>query len=175
MKASAVTVSTSLLLLAAGCSTVSTKYDYVKTYDFSQLHTFGWLPDRELPDVDPSVVRRVEGRVAAELAAKGYREATDPDFLLVLYAGTEVKSEEQAVGYAINTTGPLWGPAGVVSYEYEEGTLVIDVVDARRHELVWRGMGKSDLDPNQTQAAREGVIDEAVAAILKNFPPPTGS
>ena len=55
--------------------------------------------------------------------------------------------------------------------EYEQGTLVIDIVDAARNTLVWRGAGEARLrsDPTPDQISQR--VREAVAEILGRFPP----
>jgi hypothetical protein len=70
---------------------------------------------------------------------------------------------------------PWWGPYGGsthVSY-YEEGSLVIDVIDWTEKELSWRGVGtgvvkdRSSDDPEEMQEE----INLIVAKILADFPP----
>ncbi|HEX9934354.1 MAG TPA: DUF4136 domain-containing protein, partial [bacterium] len=50
---------------------------------------------------------------------------------------------------------------------YKEGTLVIDIVDQTKKDMVWQGIGKDVLDHNDPSA---GLV-EAVDEILKPFPP----
>jgi hypothetical protein len=48
-----------------------------------------------------------------------------------------------------------------------EGTLFIDLIDAKKKELVWQGIGYL----NQNRGDKEKRINEFVAAILKQYPP----
>jgi hypothetical protein len=57
---------------------------------------------------------------------------------------------------------------GVDTYEYEVGTLVLDFVDAKKKELVWRGTASGVIDPGKTAEQIDGII----AKLLDNFPPP---
>ena len=59
--------------------------------------------------------------------------------------------------------------------EYEEGSLIIDVMDQNEKKVVWRGIGQRRLrgegaptDPEELQKR----ADEVAAAVLKDFPPP---
>ena len=51
--------------------------------------------------------------------------------------------------------------------EYDEGILVIDVLDVRTRRLVWRGTASRRLerDPQVHQ------IEQSVASVLARFPP----
>ena len=57
--------------------------------------------------------------------------------------------------------------------QYEAGTLVLDIVDARTSRLMWRGWAqgsvKEMLDHQDVMARR---IDEAVTRMFKRFPRP---
>ncbi len=59
--------------------------------------------------------------------------------------------------------------------EYEQGTLVIDIVDAARDMLVWRGAGEARLRSDPTPEQMSQRVREAVAEILGRFPPGQGS
>ena len=51
------------------------------------------------------------------------------------------------------------------------GTLVIDVLDATREQLVWRGVGVKELDIDTKPEKRDEAVVKAVDKILKNYPP----
>ena len=69
-------------------------------------------------------------------------DGDDADFIVVIHGGSEDRMQIYSSG-GIGWYGPWWGPYGDrtdVSY-YEEGTLIIDIVDAVKKELTWRGNG----------------------------------
>ena len=51
------------------------------------------------------------------------------------------------------------------------GTLVVDVADAKKSELVWRGMGVKEVDTQAKPDKRDKNINQAVEKIFKNYPP----
>jgi hypothetical protein len=57
------------------------------------------------------------------------------------------------------------------TYYYEEGTLILDIVDVKEHQLVWRGTAKAVVDENATPEQRQARIDQAVSMILDKYPP----
>ena len=57
------------------------------------------------------------------------------------------------------------------NYEYQEGTLFIDILDGKTRELIWRGIGEDYLGKDYEQKNMSQRITEAVTRILFNFPP----
>ena len=51
------------------------------------------------------------------------------------------------------------------------GTLAIDIVDARKKAIAWRGLGTKEIDTNAKPEKREQNIAKAVEKIFKNYPP----
>jgi hypothetical protein len=75
-----------------------------------------------------------------------------------------------AVGYSVGGYGY---PRVITTDRLGPGTIVVDVTDARTDELVWRGWAEGALYelPQGEQITK--YIDELVARIMKEFPPPT--
>ncbi len=48
---------------------------------------------------------------------------------------------------------------------------MIDIVDAAKNELVWRGSATDIVDPGLSPEKRTQEINNAVARILEKFPP----
>jgi hypothetical protein len=59
----------------------------------------------------------------------------------------------------------MWGPQVSV---YTEGTLFVDVIDARKNELVWHGQGNGIMVSNPKK--REANINKFVQQIVAKFP-----
>ena len=158
-------------LLLFACSSVSTNYDYDLSYDFSKLRSYRWADIPSKADADPLVIQRVGAAVEAQLKAKGYAMAEgEPDFLVAAHVGHRSRIQVNDFGYGY---GPhrAWYGGGVDVYQYEEGTLVVDIADARKHELVWRGTATAVIDPGATPEERTEQVNEAVAKMFEQFPP----
>lgn len=155
---------------------VETNYD--NTANFASYQSFAWMEQphtvRDNLTKLGRVTQHIEDAIERELAIHGYQKASDtPDFFVVYHAAVET----QITGATIDTWGyryrrPRWntGPvyANVAVDSYQEGTLIIDIVDARKNELVWRGTAV-DAVGNPSQAIQK--IDEAVQKMLAAFPP----
>jgi len=159
-------------ILLAGCSTISVTQDYDPVYDFSKLKTFGFLPIPKEAGIDQLNANRFGDAIRNELTAKGFTTSEKADFSLALLFGKQTKTNISTYGYGY---GPYWGRYGgtgnIDVSQYDEGTLIIDVIDMNKKELVWRGTGKGVTDPNATVEERTANINNAVAQILAQFPP----
>ena len=56
------------------------------------------------------------------------------------------------------------------SYNYNEGVLFIDIVDNKKNELVWQGIGRGYIYTNKAEKKSE-KISAMVNKILLQFPP----
>ncbi|ASQ91614.1 hypothetical protein CHL67_04030 [Prosthecochloris sp. GSB1] len=173
--------------LLGGCSTVSVVTDYDRDFDFSGMHTYRWpTGDEGIRKSDalvenPLVYKRVQAAVDSKLQARGFRlaDSKEADFIVHAHAGVKkVRSYYPQVGlsYGFGHRGPYrswWGPYGGYTYvgAYEEGSLLLDVIDARKKELTWRGVATGVVRRYRTPEAMQRDIDEAVAKILEQFPP----
>jgi hypothetical protein len=55
---------------------------------------------------------------------------------------------------------------------WEPGVLVLDIVDGKNGELVWRAAADADLHKADTREKREKVVDQALEKLFDLFPPP---
>ncbi len=160
-----------------GCSTVSVSSDYDESTDFNQFKTFAWMKGveegkRDLGVESPLVRSRIQSAIAGELEAKGYQQIFGtPDFHVAYHARTQQKIDVQSLPMSGPMMGPRWGGAYTEVYQYEEGTLIIDLIHATTQHLVWRGIGKGAVDWQGSPEQKTKLINEAVRKILAQFPP----
>ncbi|HEY4051177.1 MAG TPA: DUF4136 domain-containing protein [Acidobacteriaceae bacterium] len=65
--------------------------------------------------------------------------------------------------------GGGFGDATITEQDYEEGTLVIDMYDAKTKQLLWRGSAEGTL--SDKAGKNEQKLEKAVAKMFKDFPP----
>jgi len=163
-----------LLLLAvtvAGCSSISANYDYDTDADFSRLRKYGWHAPKKVGDLTDIDRKRIRAVVTEELGAKGMVfDEHAADFRIAMHGGTKTRVRVIDSGYRYSS-GPWWGGHGVDVYQYEEGTLILDIVDAKSNELIWRGTATGVVNPDATPEQKEKQIREAVTKVLAHFPP----
>ena len=164
------------LLVFLGCSSISVSSDFNESTDFSELKTFAWMlktpkGDIDLPGVNQLDQERIQDAIAAELANKGYMEiiAGDSDFHVTYFGRTEERIQVESMGGPL--IRPYWGMGYAEVYQYEEGTLIIDLLDAKKQHIIWRGVAKGEVDWRGTTGGQTQLIGEAVHKILAQFPP----
>lgn len=166
-------------VVITGCATMNLATDYDPSANFSGLKTYAWVPSPSRGPDDPRVDNtllesRIHAAVDSALAAKGYRQDTSgkPDFLVGYHAAVRDKMDVYAMndmyGYR---RGWGWGVSDVQVYQYEEGSLVLDVVDPTTKQLLWRGSAQAEVNRRLAPEAREQRIQEAVRRLLERFPP----
>jgi len=163
-------------LALAACAPMNVSSHVERSVDFAQYHTWDWGPADALPTGDPRLDNNpffkdyLEGAFEKQFAARHFEKATSgtPDLLIHYHANIsqrfEVNGVDTSRGYCYEDCEPR------VS-EYEEGTLVVDAVDARTNRVVWRGWAQSNVEgviDNQDRLASQ--IDKAVTRMMERFP-----
>lgn len=171
-------VAAALLLLVAACSSLSVSSDYDRSMlaSFPAYETYSWLEQEGDFVVDGTrvsddiVAGRIRSAVDDELARKGYRLdiSGTPDFLVGYHVALQGKMDVTTVD---DYYGYGWRGTDTDVYEYTEGTLVLDFIDAGKEALVWRGTAQAEVKQDQSPEKREERIRAAVHKILERFPP----
>jgi len=173
MKAFATAIAVVLLLPALALAQ-KTSFDFDKSADFSKFKTYSLKDGTKVGD--PLVDNRIMAAIEAELAAKGLtKKDAAPDIAVVYHVAFDKQKDITAYnsgygGYGYRWGGG-WGTTNVRVNEILVGTLVIDVADANKKEVVWRGMGVKEVDTQAKAEKRDKNIAGAVKKILANFPP----
>ena len=68
--------------------------------------------------------------------------------------------------------GNSFGDSTTTEHDYKEGTLVVDIFDAKLKQLIWRGSAEDAL--SESAAKNEKNLDKGVAKMFKEFPPGSG-
>lgn len=172
MKAAPIFSIASLVVLLFGCATTSVNYDYDKEYDFSTFKTYEWMTMPQNVRAEEFLIKRVKSALSRELSAKGITQALDnPDFLVALHGSRESKVQVTDWGYSYGPFGRRIGEPRIDVNQYEQGTLIVDFVEAKTKQMVWRGIASRVLEPDLVPQEKERLINEAVTEMMKNFPP----
>jgi Domain of unknown function (DUF4136) len=163
------------------CSGVRVNTDYDPKADFSNVRSYAWFDERsgvegDRQDVTSLLDRRVRRAVDAELQRKGIAlvDKSSAKVLVSYHLGVETKLDVNTInsGYGYGAYGRSGGMITTTTVtEYQEGTLLIDVIDPSAKQLVWRGSGQARVHQRSTPEEREARVDEAVKEILEKFPP----
>jgi hypothetical protein len=116
------------------------------------------------------VGNRLEQSTRAQLQRLGYvYDESSPD----LRVNIVLKVQERQDLRSTPARGPApyryWGPASVETVNYRQGTLAIDIVDARRNAMVWRGVAQDRISKKDMQNSGE-TIDAVVRELFASYP-----
>ncbi|EIA08836.1 DUF4136 domain-containing protein [Flavobacterium frigoris] len=163
------------LFILGSCSSIRVNSDYDKSVNFSQYKTYAFHKrgiDRvEISGLDK---KRILNAIDMELSKKGMTKSENPDLLINIFTKERERIDVDqynagwGYGWGYGWNPYLWGGRTYVS-TYVEGTLYIDLIDAKKKELVWEGEGVGYLTENRER--KESQINEFVAKILAQFPP----
>lgn len=171
-----------LLLVPALFAAQQVSYDYDKTANFAGYRSYAFKLGTPVGQrlVDDRIVAAIE----AALASKGLvKNDEDPDIFVVYHVAFD---KHEDISTFSSGFGPGYGPyrwgwgmgwGGSISSTTQVrdilvGTLIIDVADARKGQIVWRGMGVKEIDTQAKPEKRDKSIRDGVAKIFKNYPPP---
>ncbi len=169
------------ILLAAAtmgltsCSPFNVRSDYADTANFTSYKTYKLrIDDLKLNDIDKD---RVLNELSRQLQSKGLQSGENPDLIVNVKANhkkiTDITNNSPYGMYGWG--GPFgWGVGMNRTWtsNYNEGAIIVDLVDARTNKLVWQGIG-SGISVDRPKA-KQKQIPEIMAEIMKNYPPQHG-
>ena len=171
MKRVLLATAVSATLAVAGCSSISTHVDYDPGAKFGSYHTYAF---KDVHNRDAFQMKRVQAAIDRTLATRGLTKAEGkPDLWVVLHVRTRndkvVTTWSNGWGWGWGWRGGYWTTSRVENIPV--GTLVVDLVDTTRHELVWRGSASRVVDRDETPQERTAITQEAIDKVFADFPP----
>lgn len=166
----------------SGCAVT----DMDPTVEFDRYKTFAWGESKvevSNPVYDSDLINdRIRRAVENEFEKRGIRKkAYNPDFIVRYHTYTEEKERTTGshpyhyryypYGYYPFAFG--WGypyyywMTPKQTAEYTEGTLILDIIDRRSDELIWRGSVSGNVD-DENRLRKQ--IEKGIKAIMKKYP-----
>jgi hypothetical protein len=153
-------------------------YDFDKSANFSSFSTYALKDGTKVGQ--PLIDDRITAAIDAALAAKGLKKSDTPDVFVVYHVAfdksKDISTYSSGYGGGYGPYGWGWGGGmgGMTTTQVRDiltGTLVIDLADAKKGQMVWRGMGVKEVDTQAKPEKRDKSITNAVNKIFKNYPP----
>jgi len=186
-----------LLVVATSCVSVKVASDYDRSANFNQYKTYAFykkgIDKADFSDLDK---RRVLKAIEKELASKGFSKSDNPDVLVNIFTKTtnkvNVRNNNLNWGWGLwnpwfwgagwnwgwGAWGPwdAWGAWGLSDQDLqitqsEQGTLFIDLIDAKKRELAWQGVGTGTLHSAKNVSEKDALMQSFVSEIMANYPP----
>ena len=175
-----------LVLLCAGCASqraADIRTDMAPDADLSSYSTFGF-PEQTGTDrggYSTTVTDHFKAAVTEQMQIRGYRYVDEnPSLLVNFYANvrerTEVRSSPTGPAasgyygyrYGLYETWPMYA-RDVETVTYPIGTANIDIVDAKKRQLIWEGVVQGRLSEKDMENPREAIAS-AVSQLFTRFP-----
>lgn len=175
-----------VLILLAGCARKVTVESVMENPQLMEgRYTYQWMqPDRGKETggriynqvVDESVKQAVQ----AQLEKRGYRLASsgNADLRVSWFGGIESKIKVESIehfyasqGYGtLSAAMPGQVAKGATSRSYEEGTIMINILDSQKHQRIWQGRGADRIRKGMNADDARLYVERVVKAIFSDFP-----
>jgi hypothetical protein len=157
-----------------GCSTMKVYSDFDRDLSVRKYSTFGWTDNKQLETKNNPLYynelndKRIKNDVAVQMKNNGYQfDSENPQlkvhYHIVLEDRTAINPEP------FGTYGQDWLDRNVNVHEFREGTLIIDLMDTKTNNLVWRGWAVNFLDEDKPDQI-EQQFNNAIKKIFEKFP-----
>jgi hypothetical protein len=157
------------------CFSQKVKVEYDRGADFSQYRAYAWA-GQDLEGEPPIAVfrdfelfdDRLKNAVNQHMWEKGFVLVTDEknaDLVLAYHVTIDLKSSQQDIYENSPMTNTQFNP--VWQTDMLEGTLILDMLDQKTQELVWRATSSAAIKPEK----QEKRIKNATKKMFRTFPP----
>ena len=173
-----------VMLCGLGCAPlINVNYDYSRQADFRSFKTYDWLPlstssssqsAKLTNERDSALDQRIKAITNEILKTKGFTQTSaNPDLLVFYHRSIGEKTDITGWGYAY---GPSWGfygpgPGEAAAFAFKQETLILDLIDARKKELVFRGRGLVGSTGLWSPEERDKRLRKVLKKILAQYPP----
>jgi hypothetical protein len=134
---------------------------------FATYKTYAWTAGTPAPNALSD--QRLHTSVDARLAARGLAmNTTAPDVIVATHVTTKEKQELIANGFGYGPWG-FGGGLGTASVEtFIDGTLVVDLYDAKTKKMVWRGVATATASDKPTKNTDK--MNKALDKMFEKYP-----
>ena len=169
----------------AGCTSgPDIRYDYDRSADFGAYNTWNFIEDAgpDYEGYESLFTQYMMEAITIEMNKRGYTMSDDPDLLLNFNAYIQDKTKVTSMpaappmGGYYGYRGAYYGAWGGYGYgtethvsQYTEGTFNIDIVDAKKKQLVWESVGVGRITDETRDNLRQKVM-EGVPVFFSGYP-----
>ena len=154
-----------LSICVTSCSSVTIDDYFCKKADLTSYKTFDWLsrPHAMLivKEGRGQTEKLLKESVNKQLTARGLSQKADiPDLLISYLVGAELTNTDDFSDKVGERT----------AQQYSEGAILLDFLDGKTRELLWRVAAFGIEDRNPTPERNKEIIEKTVERMFKNFP-----
>ncbi|MDW7695546.1 DUF4136 domain-containing protein [Flammeovirgaceae bacterium SG7u.111] len=161
----------------SACNIVNVTSVTSDSSDFSAYQTYQFDKDagRANSVLLQSDQDRIMELIQSEMEARGYEESSSPDILVDYFITIEDKVQKREstiqdarMGYMGQRNYSWSASDSIVVSRYKEGSLVIDIIDAKKKNMVWEGTATAEVVKNRKN--KEEFLQKVVSSIFSKFP-----
>ncbi|MDH4090862.1 MAG: DUF4136 domain-containing protein [Cyclobacteriaceae bacterium] len=165
-----------LLILLFSCSPAISVYnDYDHALNVSEYSTYHWKVSTEIEaNQNPMYYnqlndKRIKTAVDNAMTKKGYMLVADDPVLTLHYHIIVEDKSVFMVDPSQHLYSPYWMRDEMNAYQYQQGTLIIDLMDTRTNDLVWRGWAVAVLEDMRPESI-EKRLNKTIERIFEPLP-----
>ena len=144
---------------------VSVNYNHGAS--FSNYHTYAWATNNANQIQNSILAQVAQQDINSAMQGKGLamvQESQNPDLIITANGGMKQQTSYTAWGMR----GIGGGMGGITPQQNVEGTMIIDLYDAKSQSLVWRGIAQDTLSNNGNK--NQQLVQKAVQKMFKQWP-----
>jgi hypothetical protein len=141
--------------------------NYNKAQDFTKYHTYAWASDNANKIQNSILAQQAQSDINAALQGKGLQmvqESQNPDLIVAANGGLKQQTSYSAMGMR----GIGGGMGTITPQQSVEGTMIVDLYDAKTKSLAWRGIAQNTLSNNGDKNSK--MVSKAVLKMFKQYP-----
>ena len=176
-------------LIGASSNAPIVRSDYDPRADFASYRTFAFMEPlgTDRAGYTTLLTERLKRAAALQMESRGYAlDEKNPDLLINFQTNVQSRTEYVGpppimwgggfgYGYGAGFYGGWPGFAfGPDVIQYNEGTMKVDLIDTKRKQMVWEGIGTTLLG-NAQQTATEAMVQNMMSSIFARYPFLAGS
>src|SRR5579862_412955 len=167
MKTRVILFALPICLIATIATGQQVSVNYNHSASFAQYHTYAW-GGNNANQIQNSILAQVAQQdINSAMQSKGLsmvQESQNPDIILTANSGMRQQTSYSAWGMR----GIGGGMGGITPEQNVEGTMVVDLYDAKTQSLVWRGIAQNTLNKNGNK--NQQMVEKAVQKMFKQWP-----
>lgn len=170
-------------LMSACSNSPIVRSDYDPRADFSSYRTFAFFEPlgTDRAGYTTLLTERLKRAAVLQMESRGYAfDEKNPDLLINFQTNVQSRTEYvgpppmmwgggfgygYGAGFYSGWPGYAFGPDVI---QYNEGTMKVDLIDTKRKQLVWEGIGTSVIGDAQ-QTASDAMVQNMMAAIFVRY------
>lgn len=141
--------------------------NYNRSQSFSPYHTYAWGGNNANQIKNSILAQSAQSDINMAMQAKGLRmvqESEMPDLILTSSGGMKQSTSYSAMGMR----GIGGGFGSITPQQNVEGTLIVELFDAKTQSIVWRGIAQDTLSNNGEKNTK--AVGNAINKMFKQWP-----